>query len=298
MIYKHGSETELYYYLVNAQGDVSAILNSGGKIAASYDYDAWGNCTVYDSSDAAIGDLNPLRYRGYYYDAETGFYYLQSRYYDPAICRFINADTFATTDANGFLSANMFAYCENNPVMRTDESGKLFAEIVGGIIGAFVSTTSAMVAGDTGPKLALAFIEGAISGAITRSTAGMIANGVIAVVNGVIAAEETGDVMAGIAVAAVSFGASCVSATGMTALLHVNPGVVAGSMFNATVGFGMGLSSAGLSSGITNAANAAKSKRIRSKMSGATTNMLSRTRRRTLQQNRSRYRSHARQSRR
>ena len=298
MIYKHGSETELYYYLVNAQGDVSAILDSGGKIAASYDYDAWGNCTVYDSSDAAIGDLNPLRYRGYYYDAETGFYYLQSRYYDPAICRFINADTFATTDANGLLSANMFAYCENNPIMRTDESGELFAEIVGGIIGAFVSTTSAMVAGDTGPKLALAFIEGAISGAITRSTAGMIVNGVIAVVNGVIAAEETGDVMAGIAVAAVSFGASCVSATGMTALLHVNPGVVAGSMFNATVGFGMGLSSAGLSSGITNAANAAKSKRIRSKMSGATTNMLSRTRRRTLRQNRSRYRSHARQSRR
>lgn len=123
MIYKHGSETELYYYFVSAQGDVSAILDSGGKIAASYDYDAWGNCTVYNSSDAAIGDLNPLRYRGYYYDAETGFYYLQSRYYDFANCRFINADTFATTDANGFLSANMFAYCENNPIMRTDETG-------------------------------------------------------------------------------------------------------------------------------------------------------------------------------
>ena len=304
MIYKHGQTTELYYYVLNAQGDVIALLNSAGALVASYNYGAWGNYSVHGAdgkktTDATfIGHINPLRYRGYYYDRETRLYYLQSRYYDFANCRFINADTFATTDANGFLSANMFAYCENNPIMRTDESGELFAEIVGGIIGAFVSTTSAMVAGDTGPKLALAFIEGAISGAITRSTVGMIANGVIAVVNGVIAAEETGDVMAGIAVAAVSFGASCVSATGMTALLHVNPGVVAGSMFNATVGFGMGLSSAGLSSGITNAANAAKSKRIRSKMSGATTNMLSRTRRRTLQQNRSRYRSHARQSRR
>ena len=123
MIYKHGQTTELYYYVLNVQGDVSAILDSSGKLAASYDYDAWGNCTVYNNSDAAIGDLNPLRYRGYYYDAETGFYYLQSRYYDPAICRFINADTFATTDANGVLSANMFAYCENNPVMRTDETG-------------------------------------------------------------------------------------------------------------------------------------------------------------------------------
>ena len=304
MIYNDGSTTTLYYYVLNAQGDVIALLNSAGALVASYNYGAWGNYSVHGAdgkktTDATfIGHINPLRYRGYYYDRETRLYYLQSRYYDFANCRFINADTFATTDANGFLSANMFAYCENNPIMRTDESGELFAEIVGGIIGAFVSTTSAMVAGDTGPKLALAFIEGAISGAITRSTAGMIANGVIAVVNGVIAAEETGDVMAGIAVAAVSFGASCVSATGMTALLHVNPGVVAGSMFNATVGFGMGLSSAGLSSGITNAANAAKSKRIRSKMSGATTNMLSRTRRRTLQQNRSRYRSHARQSRR
>lgn len=127
VIYKHGQTTELYYYVLNAQGDVSAILDSSGKLAASYDYDAWGNCTVYDSSakvsadPTSIANLNPLRYRGYYYDAETGFYYLQSRYYDPAICRFINADTFATTDANGFLSANMFAYCENNPIIGVDK---------------------------------------------------------------------------------------------------------------------------------------------------------------------------------
>lgn len=132
MIYKHGSEAELYYYLVNAQGDVAAILDSSGTMVASYNYNAWGSCTVYNSSDAAIGDLNPLRYRGYYYDAETGFYYLQSRYYDPAICRFINADTFATTDANGFLSANMFAYCENNPIGNSDPDGYFAAALTGG----------------------------------------------------------------------------------------------------------------------------------------------------------------------
>ena len=125
MIYKHGSETELYYYFVSAQGDVSAILDSGGKIAASYDYDAWGNCTVYNSSDAAIGDLNPLRYRGYYYDAETGFYYLQSRYYDFANCRFINADGQFT---DGFIGSNLFAYCENNPIRYSDPTGLLAAE--------------------------------------------------------------------------------------------------------------------------------------------------------------------------
>ena len=120
MIYKHGQTTELYYYVLNAQGDVSAILDSGGKIAASYDYDAWGNCTVYDSSDAAIGDLNPLRYRGYYYDAETGFYYLQSRYYDFANCRFINADGLF---ADSFIGTNLFAYCMNNPVNMSDHTG-------------------------------------------------------------------------------------------------------------------------------------------------------------------------------
>ena len=142
VIYKHGSAAELYYYLVNAQGDVAAILDSSGKIAASYDYDAWGNCTVYDSSDAAIGDLNPLRYRGYYYDAETGFYYLQSRYYDPAICRFINADAYATTNAGSFLSCNMFAYCGNNPVNRADQSGTFWKEI-----GSFFNKVGTAIAG-------------------------------------------------------------------------------------------------------------------------------------------------------
>ena len=126
MIYNDGSTSTLYYYVLNAQGDVIALLNANGKLAASYDYDAWGNCTVYDSSakvltdPTSIANLNPLRYRGYYYDAETGFYYLQSRYYDPAICRFINADGLFT---DGFIGANLFAYCANNPVNTTDPTG-------------------------------------------------------------------------------------------------------------------------------------------------------------------------------
>ena len=120
MIYKHGSEAELYYYLVNAQGDVAAILDSSGTMVASYNYNAWGSCTVYNSSDAAIGDLNPLRYRGYYYDRETRLYYLQRRYYDFANCRFINADGLFT---DGFIGANLFAYCANNPVNTTDPTG-------------------------------------------------------------------------------------------------------------------------------------------------------------------------------
>ena len=194
VIYKHGQTTELYYYVLNAQGDVSAILDSSGKLAASYDYDAWGNCTVYDSSakvltdPTSIANLNPLRYRGYYYDAETGFYYLQSRYYDFANCRFINADTFATTDANGFLSANMFAYCENNPVMRTDESGEFFNTVIGAVIGATFGAVSAAIAGTS-------IWGGALSGAVSGAIAGFGVDVAMATV-------ATGPV--GIAVAAVA----------------------------------------------------------------------------------------------
>ena len=126
----------VYYYVLNVQGDVVGLLNASGAIAAKYTYDPWGKVTVQNPSGTTnvsssfIGNINPLRYRGYYYDTETGFYYLQSRYYDPAICRFINADTYTTTDADGLLSTNMFAYCENNPISRFDPTGELFWDVL------------------------------------------------------------------------------------------------------------------------------------------------------------------------
>ena len=84
-----------------------------------YEYDALGNVTY---STGTMAKTNPLKYRGYYYDAETGFYYLQSRYYDPAIGRFVNADGFTST-GQGFLGCNMFAYCHNNPISNIDITG-------------------------------------------------------------------------------------------------------------------------------------------------------------------------------
>ena len=168
MIYKHGQTTELYYYVLNAQGDVIALLNSAGALVASYNYGAWGNYSVHGAdgkktTDATfIGHINPLRYRGYYYDRETRLYYLQSRYYDFANCRFINADTFATTDANGFLSANMFAYCENNPIMRTDATGEFANTIFGTIAGAAIAVAT-REEGETWQQAAL---RGAVTGMI------------------------------------------------------------------------------------------------------------------------------------
>ena len=171
VIYKHGSAVELYYYLVNAQGDVAAILDSSGTMVAFYDYDAWGNCTVYNSSakvltdPTSIANINPLRYRGYYYDAETGFYYLQSRYYDPAICRFINADTYLST-GQGMLGHNMFTYCGNNPVNYCDSSGRFFFTLLGAAIGAAVGYIDAYIAGEDPIKGAIAGgVSGAIAGA-------------------------------------------------------------------------------------------------------------------------------------
>ena len=169
MIYKHGQTTELYYYVLNAQGDVIALLNADGTLAASYNYGAWGNYSVHDDKGAKItkasfiGHINPLRYRGYYYDRETRLYYLQSRYYDFANCRFINADTFATTDANGFLSANMFAYCENNPVGNSDPNGEFLNTLIGAVTGAALGAALALV---TGENVKAAAISGAISGGI------------------------------------------------------------------------------------------------------------------------------------
>lgn len=111
-----------YFYVTNLQGDVVMLLDASGTTVAEYSYDAWGK--VLSAPTNGIGRDNPLRYRGYYYDWETGLYYLQSRYYDPAIGRFINADTYAST-GQGILGCNMFAYCGNSPVCLADRFGKI-----------------------------------------------------------------------------------------------------------------------------------------------------------------------------
>ena len=113
-----------YYYAVNAQGDVMGIFDGSGNCVVTYNWDnAWGYNPEPEGSMAdTLGTLNPLRYRSYVYDEETGLYYLQSRYYDSEICRFLNADAFPAT-GQGMLGTNMYAYCGNNPVIRTDTGG-------------------------------------------------------------------------------------------------------------------------------------------------------------------------------
>ncbi len=120
-----------YIYKKNLQGDIVAIYTAAGVLVASYTYDPWGkvlavkdaNGTVNNSA-TFIGNINPFRYRGYYYDVETGLYYLQSRYYDPEAGRFINADAMKFLNTFGSLhGVNLFAYCNNDPINKYDSTG-------------------------------------------------------------------------------------------------------------------------------------------------------------------------------
>ncbi len=125
-----------YYTVTNIQGDILGLIDSTGTSVVQYSYDAWGNPTSFDELGNPIpctgtlantlGEANPYRYRGYRVDRETGLYYLQSRYYDAAVGRFINADDLGVLDYNNFeniVEYNLFAYCENNSVMLIDNYG-------------------------------------------------------------------------------------------------------------------------------------------------------------------------------
>ena len=140
-----------YYYVYekNLQGDIVAIYNTSGTKLVSYTYDAWGKVTMtthVSLTGTNIGAMyNPIRYRGYYYDTETGLYYLNSRYYDPDTGRFLNADVYL--NANGdMLGYNMYAYCSNNPINFTDPTGEWSKKTIGLVIaGLAVATVTAVI---------------------------------------------------------------------------------------------------------------------------------------------------------
>ena len=142
-----------YFYVTNLQGDVISILDSEGTIEVSYTYDAWGNILSVSGS-STLATLNPLRYRGYVYDIETNLYYLQSRYYNPEWGRFISADSLDVLTATpmALTDKNLFAYCDNNPVMREDSDGEFwFVSILIGVVVQYVEdVVTNIINGETG----------------------------------------------------------------------------------------------------------------------------------------------------
>ena len=159
-----------------------------GQVYANYSYDTWGRCTATSAtggtlSSDSVGMINPFRYRGYYYDNETGLYYLQSRYYDPVVGRFLNADDTDTLlfSPNELTDKNLFAYCDNNLVMRMDCDGD-FWMLIGAAVGTAISfavsaasqyaTTGKINWGIVGVNAA----AGAISGALASTGIGLVAS--------------------------------------------------------------------------------------------------------------------------
>lgn len=195
----------VYYYTTNLQGDVISLERADGGGGAQYAYDAWGNIIAMSGT---LAELNPLRYRGYVYDQETGFYYLQSRYYDPTIGRFLNADGYAST-GQGIIGHNTYTYCLNNPINNFDSLGEftlsvvLGAAIGGAIAGAFIGTVSHLISSGingtsvTASSLINAAATGAITGAIGAvggaigGTAAVFASVAVGIFSGTVTAINT-----------------------------------------------------------------------------------------------------------
>ena len=137
----------LNFYITNLQGDVIAVCDNTHVPRFFYHYDAWGkllsvtNTNGDDVTNATnAASWNSLRYRGYVYDKETGLYYVSSRYYDPEIGRFINADHISYLGINDdFSNVNLYVYCGNNPVMREDVEGNFWINILAGLGTQYVS---------------------------------------------------------------------------------------------------------------------------------------------------------------
>ena len=156
--YKDNSGTvNDYYFVCNWRGDVIQIYNASGTLVGSYTYDAWGrvteNATSADTEN--ITETNPIRYRGYYYDTETRLYYLKSRYYDPAVKRFVNSDDTDVLNVQCDLyDKNLYSYCDNNPTMCKDSDGNIWISVAIGVGSQYAADVIGnLVAGKTGKDI-------------------------------------------------------------------------------------------------------------------------------------------------
>ena len=175
-----GSVIETYYYVKNLQKDITKIIDETGKEVVSYIYDAYGNIvSTKGSKKDTIGKINPYRYRGYYYDIETGLFFCNSRYYNPEWGRFIQPDDIEYLDPESINGLNLYAYCNNDPINMYDPSGHfaISALIIGAIIGGVIGAASSAVSQGltkgwdeiNGWQVLLDGTIGAISGALGAS---------------------------------------------------------------------------------------------------------------------------------
>ena len=177
------NQWDVFWYEKNLQGDVVAVYSEAGTKLISYTYDAFGQTMSmqYNGGYSTAAYNNPFRYRGYYYDKDLGLYYVSSRYYDPVISRWINADTtdVLTVTTMGLTDKNLFAYCDNNPVMRADSGGDFWHIIAGAVAGALIAGVTKIISNVIDEKsltdeLATEMISGAASGALASTGVGIV----------------------------------------------------------------------------------------------------------------------------
>ena len=186
MEYTSVNGTELYFFHRNLQGDVIGIYDTNGNLKVRYIYDAWGNCTIDNTqtTDIVLAKANPIRYRGYYFDVDTGLYYLNARYYSPELRRFISPDDTAYLNPENANGLNLYAYCCNDPVNYADPSGHAIISFIAGIIiGATAGAISAIV---SEKDILTGIIIGAISGAISPPAAKYLGEILGAVIMGIV----------------------------------------------------------------------------------------------------------------
>ena len=185
-----------YYYQKNIQGDILRIFDKNGNLKAEYSYDAWGKCTI-KSNVSNIATINPFRYRGYYFDSEIGLYYLNARYYDPEIGRFISPDSIDYVESENINGLNLYVYCINNPIIYVDPSGHALG---------FILIFAILLAG---------FVAGAIINGISSYNAG---NRGLNLLGDIILGGSIGLAVAGLALAVIGMGITLVAGAGFTLL--------------------------------------------------------------------------------
>ena len=166
-----------------------ASAQYGNGLTVNYGYDSMDRLSsksygsvkkgewVYNAAGYTVGDKNPFRYRGYYYDTETGLYYLNSRYYNPEFGRFISADTpdvITVSPDSAFWDKNLFAYCDGNPVTRVDDCGEFWHFIAGAAVGGLISGISTAISGGSARDIVISAVGGALSGALSASGVGLV----------------------------------------------------------------------------------------------------------------------------
>ncbi len=174
-LYGFVKDEKKYFYIKDITGTILGIVNESGTLVGKYEYSAYGKCTILVDTDG-IATLNPFRFKCYYYDTESGMYYCQTRYFVPEWGRWLNADSPNFLQFDNINGMNLFAYCNNSPVMYSDPSGEfvlgismLIGALVGGIFGAIEGGISAKVAGR---NVGWGIFLGALGGAVIGGVAG------------------------------------------------------------------------------------------------------------------------------